>query len=472
MAENRTKYLVKNTLIFTIGDFGSKIITFFLVPIYTNALNTKQYGTVDLVTTIATILVPIITLNICESVMRFALDKNADHEKITLVGTRVFEFALIIGLLIIPICSLFDSISTYSVEVYFYIITLAASQLYLSDLRGKELLVQYSLGNILYSFLVAILNIIFLIGLHLKINGYLLGYIFANSLTALYAIIVGHSYTSFLPSKKLDKKLFTSMVKYSIVLIPNSFMWWIMNASDRIMVSDMVGVSANGIYAISYKIPTILSVLTNIFNRAWGYSAIREQDSSDEESFNNHVLNLLTSFVMLAGIGILAFTKPFLKVYVSDDFYSAWKYVPFLIVGSVYMTFGTFFATSYTVHKDNWGFLLSGSLGALLNVILNYLLIPKYGVYGAAFATCISYITVFLYRFINTKKYIKYNIHTKEFIVGSALLIATSIIIYVDNYIGFLIQIGIFILAIAFYFTTIKSFSHQLISALHNRKKG
>ena len=134
------------------------------------------------------------------------------------------------------------------VLTYFYTVSLAASQLYLCDLRGKELLLQYSIGNILHTLLIAIFNITFLLFLNLGIEGYLLAFILSNIIVAAYALIVGKGYKSF-RLKRISKTLLFNMTKYSVVLIPNSFMWWIMNSSDRIMVSSMVSIAANGIYA-------------------------------------------------------------------------------------------------------------------------------------------------------------------------------------------------------------------------------
>ena len=80
--------------------------------------------------------------------------------------------------------------------------------------------------------------------------------------------------------------------------------------------------------------------------------------------------------------------KPFLSIYVEKSYYVAWKYTPYLMIGFMFMTLGTFLSTSYTVNKDSWGFLISGTLGAIMNLILNWFLIPIFGVSGAAFATC------------------------------------------------------------------------------------
>lgn len=439
MENSRNNYLIKNTIIFTLGNLGSKLISFFLIPLYTNELTTTEYGVIDLIATVGTVVVPILTLNICESVMRFALDKDANTEKITQIGTKVLLIGMVVGLLIFPICHSFDKISQYAIFVYFYVISLAASQLYLCDLRGKELLIYYSIGNVLHTFFIAVLNILFLLVFKEGIEGYLKAYIIANALTAIYSIIIGKGYQSFSFSG-VDKKLLYRMAKYSIVLIPNSFMWWIMNSSDRIMVSSMIGIAANGIYAISYKFPTLVSTLTTIFNQAWSYSAIREEGTTDENEYNNKIFKTLIGIVMLIGIGLMTFMKPFLSIYVAKEYYIAWKYTPFLTVGCVYLTLASFMATSYTVHKDSFGYLFSGMFGAIFNIAMNFALIPLIGVYGAAIATCISYILVFVFRLFHTRKYIQYNINNKEFLVGSLILFLSASLMFVDNWWGFTLQ--------------------------------
>lgn len=286
-------------------------------------------------------------LDIAESVMRFGLDKDADKEKNTQCGSIVLLIAMIIGLVLIPICRCITEVSDYAMYVYFYVISLSASQLFLCDLRGKELLLKYSLGNILQTLMIAILNITFLLVFKMETGGYLLAYIIANFIVAIYAIIAGKGYKAF-SFHNIDRCKLKEMIRYSVVLIPNTFMWWIMNSSDRVMVTYMIGAAANGIYAVSYKLPTLVSTLTGIFNQAWSYSAIREEGTSDETEYNNKMFKTLSAIAFMMGIGLLLLTKPFLGVYVADSYYDAWKYTPFLIIGCVYLTLGTFMQRIFT----------------------------------------------------------------------------------------------------------------------------
>lgn len=452
-SESRGRYLAKNTAIFAIGNVASRLISFFLVPLYTNILTTAEYGVVDLVNTLCTVLAPILILNINEAVMRFALDKGANYKKIMSTGLTVFVGAILFGILVIPASSLFSEVAPYSTYIYFYTVTLAGSQLFLCYLRGKENIAFYSVGSVLQTMTIALFNILFLAVLHKGIKGYFLAYIISNIITILFAFIAGNV-REVIRDYKFDIKLTKAMAAYSVVLIPNTFMWWIMNSSDRVMVTSIIGVAANGIYAVSYKLPSLVSTMTGIFNQAWSYSAIREDGAEDENEYNNMVFNRLISIVMLLSIALLTIVKPFLRLYVGMDYYSAWEYTPFLIIGSAYLTLATFMATSYTVHKDSFGYLFSATFGAVLNIVLNFLLIPIIHVYGAAFATCISYIAVFAFRLIHTKKYIKYNIKNKEFIGGSVFLILSSISLFLDNYFGVIIQSIILLLAVWLYAKT------------------
>jgi O-antigen/teichoic acid export membrane protein len=463
--QDRNKYLLKNTIIFAIGNFASKIISFFFIPLYTNVLTTSEYGTADLVSTIALLVIPLITLNISEAIMRFALDKNADYNKIMSTGMTILLAASVMGLLVVPVSMSIESVRNYSWIIYFYIIASAANGILLYYLRGKELLVQYAIGNIINSFSFAALNITFLLILHLGITGYLLAYAVSQLITAVYAFAVGNV-RGVIQNFKLDKNLSIAMIKYSAVLIPNSLMWWIMNSSDRIMVTSMISAAANGIYTVSYKIPSLLNVVSVIFNQAWSYSAIREDDSSDIEDYSNRIYDNMVRLLLLVAVMLMFIIKPFMGIYVEKSYFDAWKYTPYLFTGLVFLTLATFLATQYTVHKDSKGYLFSSSTGALLNILLNWLLIPRWGIAGAAFATCVSYISVFAYRVMDCRKYMNIHVFAKGNTVAYIILFIDTVCLIADKAFSLWV-LGIIVIFVALlyrnsYIEFIKSFFKSL----------
>ena len=191
----RANYLIKNTVIFTIGNLATKFISFFLVPLYTNTLSTTEYGTVDLVSTICNVLAPIMILNISESVMRFSLDREADYSQILSIGILIYFFSLILGLLIFPINSLVPLTDEYSIYIYFNTVMYAGSQLFLCYLRGKERLAAYAIGGVIQTLTLACFNIFFLLNLKLGIHGYFLSMILSSAITMFYAGVSGKVWT-------------------------------------------------------------------------------------------------------------------------------------------------------------------------------------------------------------------------------------------------------------------------------------
>lgn len=436
---NRNKYLFKNTVIFAISNMSTKLITFFLIPLYTWKFSTSDFGIADLLFTICNFVYPLLTLNIVEAVFRFSMDKNIDEKKIVNLGLICYFICIVLGLTSIPIIKIFTSYGNLAYLFYLHLIFISGSQILLAFLKGQEKLKCFAVGNILNTLLVALFSVVLIVLFNMNITGYFLAYIFANILTILYVIIFGKINLKF-SKDKIDKKLYKSMLKYSVVLMPTTFLWWIVNSSDKLMINHFIGSDAVGIYAISYKFPSLLTMIGAIFNQAWVFSAIVEKNSDDYEKYNNKVYNNLFLLLSLSAMALLIIIKPLLSFYVADEYFSAWQYVPYLTLGYIFMTLSTFISASYNVHKDSNGFLFSALAGAIANIILNFILIPIYGTHGAALATMISYIIIFIYRLIDTRKYVVIRYNSSQLLIFLAVLLSFALT-YVSGILSIIAQI-------------------------------
>lgn len=429
---NKNKYLIKNSALFALGNIGTKLINFFLVPLYTYVLREEEYGSVDLMFTICSLIIPLVMCNINEAVMRFMIDKDQTDDEVASVGLVFMVMGILSGVFFIPLFLLFDVTKEYAIHMYCYIIFNAAHSVTFYYLRGKEKLLLYAIGSILTTFIVAILNIVFLVVLKWGINGYFLAYNLSYLLTTVFAIIAGKSYKVIF-CFSLNYRLLRQMLTFSIALVPNSLLWWMMNSSDRIMVSAMVGLGANGLYSVSYKIPSLLNTFSHIFMQAWTYSAIREKNDGGSGDYNNYIFDKMFGLMILVSGGLILALKLLFRVLFSRSYFEAWKFSPFLIVGFFFLTMGTFIGTTYYVEKNTVGTMLSALFGAIINIILNFILIVRIGANGAALATCLSYISVFIYRMIDTRKYLKLNIINAKNISSVLCLLLMSVTVYVDT---------------------------------------
>ena len=243
---SRYKTLLKDTFIFALGSFGSKLILFLMVPFYTNYMTEAEYGTAELVFTIAQLLAPFISVVIFDAVIRFGLSKNEKKENVLLVGSIVFLGSVVIGAIITPLIGLYGTVSEWKWYLYTYVICNIANSIELNYLKTKGMNKTYALLSILQTGLMAGLNVWFLVYRSLGIQGYLLAYIISNLTIEVFAFVAGKVGPDLFKAK-FDKRLFKEMVVYSAPLILNNVSWWVIHSSDKVMVEVMISTTALGI---------------------------------------------------------------------------------------------------------------------------------------------------------------------------------------------------------------------------------
>ena len=240
-----------------------------------------------------------------------------------------------------------------------------------------------------------------------------MAYIISNFLSSIYILCYCRINISSI-FKKSQTNINSELKSYSKPLVVNSISWWINNVSDRYIVTFMCGIAANGIYSISYKIPSLLSIFQTIFNQAWNISAIKEFDNDESTTFFKNVYRLYNCGIIII-CSILIFNTKFIAYFLySNEFYNAWKYVPFLMLSVVFSSLSGVLGGVFSAAKDSKTLGISTLCGAIINIVLNILLISKIGVIGAAVSTAISTFVVWLIRINKIKKLIKVNLLLKK----------------------------------------------------------
>lgn len=426
---NKYKKLGKNVALLTIGNFSSKVLSFLLVPFYTAILSTAEYGTSDMLTTSVNLIMPIFTLMIYEAVMRYALDVSDDRKQVFSTGLYV----TVIGCLVVGIGAqffrLFESAKDYVWLFIFYYISLVFYNLILQFVKGIEKVGVYSVAGVMNTFIYIMCNIVFLLFFKWGIRGYLLAFVVGHTLSALYAFIYAKVYLYVIHYSKLKIEYLKNMLRYSVPMIPNSISWWISNSSDKYILTYFWGVSENGIYSVAYKIPSILTIVINIFISAWQISAIDDFGSEESKKFYANIYDKYECLLFIGSAILIGITQIISKYLFSKDFYGAWLFTPILICASVFNSLAAFYGSIYTSAKKTSMLLYSTLIGAVGNIVLNFALIPKFGAMGAAIATMFSYIMVWLVRVINSRKLLNFSIKVKRDLWVYIILIAEVILI-------------------------------------------
>lgn len=450
---NSGKYstLTKNVLLFTLSSFGSKIISFLLVPLYTSVLSTGDYGTVDLINTTAQLLIPVLTLNMQDAVLRFCLDKKYKKEDVMSVSLRVNTLAGIGFGAVLLLLYFLNVIRLDGVYIVFLYISYVAGALFNSlqmYLKADNKVTVLAIDGIINTLVACSLNFLLLMVIKLGVNGYMISYASGLIVADLYAWLAGKIYTV-IKNGVAQKRIFKEMLVYSAPLIVNSLAWWINNASDRYILTGMRSVAENGVYSVSYKIPTILSTLTNIFYNAWSISAITEFDNDDSDGFMGNSYSAFSMMTLLACSTIMIVNIPLAKILYAKDFFVAWKCVPFLLAGAAFNALALFDGCLYTAVKRTGDVSKTTLIGAGVNTGLNFILIYFFGAIGAACATMVGYLTTFVMRTKGMSSFLHLKTNWIKHFASYALLILQSFIAL--NGIGWILEIPIFFIIFILY---------------------
>lgn len=432
--QSKYRYLFKNILAFLCGNFGTKLIGFLMVPLYTNVLLPEEYGEIDLVLSLAGIITPFIACGIHEGVMRFSLDHNADHKLIFSIGLRFFLISSGVFLIVSPALLLIPVVSDSIWFLVSYCIINEFMTIILCYIRGKDNVKLYAFLGFLHAFISALLNIILLSVLHTGLFGYKLSMLIAPVVTSIIAIALGRLRRDFSVSK-WDSNLSREIFKFSFALLPNAILWWCINASDRFFVTYLLGTSSNGLYAIAYKIPTILTTISSIFMQSWQMSAIKLNEEKDETDFTSRIYRSLVFFSGLATALLILANKEILHIYVASEYREAWVISPPLMIAFFAGALSTFWGSFYIAAKKMKFYLISAVFGAISNIVLNFLLINRFGIIGAAIATAIGYIVVLIVRVFGIKKTAKLNFFNKQLVYTILCLLMILIVSYLPTYI-------------------------------------
>lgn len=409
--DNKYNYLAKNTLLFTISSFGSKLMTFLLVPLYTNILSTTDYGVVDIISTTAMLLIYVLTLNISISVMRFAIEDKETPERAMRYGLTVLRNGTAImgvGTLIVWKLALINWPWYYFVFIFSLFFVDALEGMLSNYLRATDRVHIMVKSSLLSTATKLVSNIVTLVFLRWGVIGYLFSMILGPMIASVYSAFY------ILPLKKIiiypeeEKKLHKEMRRYAIPASMNALGWWVANSIDRYFITWMKGASLNGVYSVAYKIPTIMSTLCNIFGQAWGLSAIKEYDRDDTDGFFSKTYALLSAGLTFSCSVLILGNAAIARVLFARDFFEAWKYSSILVLSMLYSGLSNFLGGIFGAAKHNDELAASSVVCAVINMALNAILIPSFGGVGAAIATAVSFYVMWLMRYILSKRYLRF----------------------------------------------------------------
>lgn len=449
--------LLKNIGLFFLSSFIPKTIAFFMVPLYTLCLSTEEYGNIDLVTTTVQLLLPVFTLQVQDAIMKFSITNSKNAGDIFSVGLDIVMkgFCIVTGasVLIMVINPRIIDANYMMFFVASYLVT-ALNNLFSYFIRAINLVKVITVSSILNTVITVSCNLVFLLGLHWGVNGYLIANVLGHLIALAYMFGAAklHKYIVF---KQTDKELRKKIIAFSIPMVVSALSWWINNSFDKYVLYFFCGTSAVGILAAAYKIPSIITIFSSIVARAFSFSVIQNFDEKDKDGFLGESYAMSSFFMSLCVSGLMLINIPLSKVLFLNEFSQAWKVVPPLVLAAMMNHMSLTCEHIFIALEETRIISKTAMVGACLNLVLNLLLIPRWEAYGAAFATTIGFGFVWLVRYIIVKKKVELkNKSKKEYTTYLLLLVQMFLAYYGGEF--WLAQIGIFVAIMILYLEDIK----------------
>ncbi len=443
---NKYKQLAMNTAVFAIGSFGSKILLLLLNKLYTHNISSVDNSTKSLLENTANFIIPIVTLSIAEAVIRYGLDREFDKKEI-FTSACLVELVGFAGLIILsPLLSLLPYAQGYTLYLMLYIAVSSFRQLSSQFVRARGMVKLFALDGILATVSLFLFNILFVSHLQWGVAGFMLSVILSDFCSGVFLWITAKLW-EFFDIRRHNMEITRMMVRFSLPMIPTAVLWIVTGFSDRLFVrymdgfavSEDVGASAAGVYDAASKVPNLLSMVSTIFFQAWNMSAITENNSKDRSKFYYRIFSAYQSILFLAAAFMIALVKPLsalvIDYSVHPEYAQAFRYTPVLIIAVLMMALNQFLSSIYVATKKTTHSFWTSLAAAVTNLVLNVVLIYRFGVHGAVVATFASYFVCYLIRIVDTRRLIPFKVHHIRFTVNLAVLFAMSIMaIYEPSY--------------------------------------
>lgn len=430
---SKYKNLFVNIGLFALNVFATKLISFFLVPLYTYYMTQSDFGATDLAITVISMLYPLATLSISDATLRFSIDDKNNSKDYVSIGFWITVASCLLVALCLPALDapFFGGLGHFKLLFWLSFVTMGFTSFFGYVARALNQIKLITVASIVISLITCGGAVAFIAWMNLGATGYFLSLIAGNGIGALAYLLGGRQYrwitinvmTAF-QSRETLRKMFI----YCVPLIPNALFWWMSTSINRFFITGMLGIAASGLFAAANKIPNLLNLLYSIFQQAWQLSAFQEFKSKDIASFFGTIFRLLSA-LLVVGSSMLILISPWLaSLLLQKGFHAGWTLIPIMLLAFYFNILNTFYGTIYTASMTTKYLFTSTVAGALLTTMLTWILIMPLGLVGACWAMVIGNAAIFALRAVNSRKIMRLSVSWITFLSSSLLLASQSVI--------------------------------------------
>ena len=393
MERSKKKELSKGVLIYAVGTFVPRILSFLVVPLYTYYISTEDLGVYDVLMATASLLTPIITLQISDAAYKWLLQD--DHVEAHIRSAiQVLLINCGIAIVLINLVNRFFPIAYCPLFSFVLVLSLLLGTMK-KILRGIKRQKLFAISGIIQSAVFLSLAVFQVVYLKNGIVGLFHSSIASDILTIVF-ILFAEPRIRVNIFGAMNTEMIINMLKFSVPLIPNYMNWWVMNTSDKYIVNIFLGSAANGILAVSHKFPGMLQTVLGLFNTSWQDVSVAEKQT--DGNYNTILFRKLYRFALGLLLPLIPATKVFVTLVMNTDYKSSGNYIAFYYLGIVFHAFSSFYGVGYLRNNQTKRAFSTSVYGAAVNALSHICLIGILGLQAAAVSTFLGGLTVWLIR--------------------------------------------------------------------------
>lgn len=473
MNNQSSNKIIKSTFIYLLGNVLSKLIVFFLLPLYTKYIPDYDMGYYDVSINIATFFSSVLFLDIGSGIMRFMMEKKEPNDKNFAIysGILIFIISLFLYVTISIIIGFsFGTSLRYYLWITLYGFFLCLNTLYGYIARGWGYNNLYALAGVINTIVQVASNLLFILVFKWDFKSLYV----AHCLGWLINIIILEFKCKLLTNfskKYFNRELFNQLLKFSLPLCINSIAFWLLNSSNKVIVTLILGEAQNGYLAIANKFTSILYLVSSCFQLAWQELAYSQENDIHNQStgeFYSKAFDLYTRILLIGILIIIPGIKVIFSIFVHSNYNASASLIPLALMGTIMSILSSFLGSIFGGIKKTGIIFLSTLLGAIVNLVVIFSLIKIVGVTAANIAFLAGFTVNVLFRTITLNKLIKMKVNYWYYLLFVPLFI---LVVIIYNYFNWIVNLILFVLFICIAFLLFNKEIKMVINGLLNRRK-
>lgn len=407
---SKARGLINNILVFGAGTFLAKLVQFLLLPLYTYYLSSNAYADGELLNNAVELAYPLATLCIYDAVFRFILaDKNS---KLAVLTNAALVSGSLLGLSGV-VCLVLSITSSDLRPLLFFMLlaTYSLRQFLAFYARGSNYSIPFALSGVIDAASLAVFSYLLIVVFNMSSEGYVLALVLSHLASAVYLLLATKVHRMIMSGSEggsrraFDKLLCKDMLRYSVPLIGYNTFFWVSTMSSRYILAFIAGASAAGLYLAAMKLSAVVNMIQQVFYYAFQINASVEYESQGDLAYLSKVYWAF-SFLLISLTSILMCIMPVLGgIVLQGEFGSASIFLSLALYSAFIDCLFCYYKSLYSAYKKTLRSMLSTFIGAISNIALCFLLIPRYAIWGALLALLVSNVAMSVIRALDAKRF-------------------------------------------------------------------